>query len=189
MAIHPILCEAHREEGKAFDHWEGSVNYSIEKPWFSLFIDPSLSNSQNKPETNFTLLEHGTNVTAVFTDSFTFADKYGNMISIAAVILCIIFAAVYSKTRTEVNKDKDSDILTIDATIIAGVLILLSLQGGFKQTQITIITADIVFPFAFSVIAGLARKPVYAKTFAIVGCVNFMLSIILLIIIAFRPRL
>jgi hypothetical protein len=154
-------------------------------PISSFFLGKS--NSSKSFETNF-ILERGTSVIAIFTDSLPFANKYGNYISIAAVVLCTVFAAVYSK-RAKVGKDKDSDILTIDATIITGVLILLSLQGLTQQSQMVIITADIVFPFAFSIIAGLARKPLYAKAFAIAGFVNFVSSIILLIIISFRPLL
>ncbi len=180
-------CIAQRSVGKAFDHWEGNlpVNHTMD-PISSFLSLPG--NSTNTAYTNFLLLKTG-NATAVFTDSSFFSDRYGNYISVAAVISCIIFAAIYSKAKIS-KQDDDSDILTIDATIIAGVLILLSVQGlAFKQTQIAIITADIVFPFAFSIIAGLARKSVYAKTFAIVGCVNFMLSIILVIIISFRSRI
>ncbi len=182
-------CEAQRIDGKAFDHWEGKlpVNETLNPISSFLFL---LGNSTNKPETNFVLSDHGTNVTAAFTNSSFFSDKYGNFISIAAVMACIIIAAVYSKrTKVKEREDKDTELLTIDATIIAGVLILLSVQSvAFKTTQIAIITADIVFPFALSIIAGLARKPVYAKTFAIAGCVNFILSIILLIIISFRSH-
>jgi hypothetical protein len=65
-----------RSEGKAFDHWEGElpVNFKMgpNQQFISFFLGNS--NSTNYPETNFILSRHDTNVTAVFTDSFTFAD-------------------------------------------------------------------------------------------------------------------
>jgi YVTN family beta-propeller protein len=189
-------CEAQRNPGNAFDHWEGVLPKnltmdSIEQD-ISLFFGASKSPNPNKPETSFNLSQHGTDVTAVFADSITFAEKYGNLISFVSVVLSFIFVALYTLMKKDWGKNGDdsSDILTIDGSIIAGVLILLSLQQTvFEVKQLTLITADILFPFASSAILALAKKSLIAKRFALAGCMNFMVSIILLIIISFQSHL
>ncbi len=77
-------------------------------------------------------------------------------------------------------------IIGIDAAIIAGVLIFLTISEGFvqeEQTQITVITASIVFPFALSAIFAVWNKyEDLSSRMTIAGFVNLMVSVILLAI-------
>ena len=83
----------------------------------------------------------------------------------------------------ELTSISETDILHIDVAIIAGVLIFLSLEG-IKQTDITIITANIVFPFAMSAIVVLAKHTKFGTRFMIAGFINLIVSIILLTLIS-----
>ena len=77
------------------------------------------------------------------------------------------------------------EIITIDASVIVGVLIFLSLSEGFdpsEQTEITIITANIVFPFAISVIVAVNDREKFATRLMIAGFINLMISVILIAI-------
>jgi hypothetical protein len=76
----------------------------------------------------------------------------------------------------------NTDIVGIDVAIITGVLIFLSLEGfvGAEEAQITLITANIVFPFAISAIAILFQFNKFGIRFTIAGFVNLMISVILI---------
>ena len=83
------------------------------------------------------------------------------------------------------------EILTIDATVIIGVLIFLSLTEGFEayeQYQINIITASIVFPFAISAVMGVINKDRIASRLMIAGFINLMISVILIAIMRISSR-
>ena len=83
-------------------------------------------------------------------------------------------------TKKSKLADIDStEILGINVAVIAGVLIFLSLTEGFdvtEQTQITIITANIVFPFAISAILETLNHEKYATRFMIGGFINLFLE-------------
>jgi len=84
--------------------------------------------------------------------------------------------------------DIDStDILGINVAVIAGVLIFLSLEGfeQSEETQINLITANIVFTFAISAIATLLKYNAFGIRFMIAGFVNLMISIILIVLLRF----
>ena len=74
--------------------------------------------------------------------------------------------------------------------MIAGVLILLTLQGlkGIAQIQLTVITASIVFPFAISAIFAVTKKEGLATRLMIAGFINLMISVILIAILTFYPH-
>ena len=77
------------------------------------------------------------------------------------------------------------EIIGFDSAVIAGVLIFLTISEGFEsneQTQISIITASIVFPFAISAIFAVGKHQGLAVRLMIAGFVNLMVSIILLAI-------
>ena len=77
------------------------------------------------------------------------------------------------------------DILTIDATVIIGVLIFLTFSEGFEasqRSQINIMTASIVFPFAISAIIGITRNEKFATRLMIAGFINLMISVMLIAI-------
>jgi YVTN family beta-propeller protein len=93
------------------------------------------------------------------------------------------------KYKDEGQRDKESlllskvDIVTIDATVLVGVLIFLTVTEGFdpsEQYQINVITASIVFPFALSAIIGVTRREKLATRLMIAGFLNLMISTILI---------
>jgi hypothetical protein len=76
-------------------------------------------------------------------------------------------------------KGNTTFIIEIDAAVITGTLILISLQG-IDLPRITGITATIVFPFAISVIVTLIHKEKLGTRLMIAGFINLMISIVLL---------
>lgn len=85
----------------------------------------------------------------------------------------------------ETNLLSKGEILTIDATVIIGVLIFLTFSEGFdpsEQYQINVITASIVFPFAISAVIGITMREKLATRLMIAGFINLMVSIILIAI-------
>ena len=102
-------------------------------------------------------------------------------------------------TRTSIERNKaipgtreeettvisKTDIITVNASVIVGVLILISLSEGFEvaeQTQISIITANIVFPFAISAVLAVRNYDKFAIRLMIAGFINLIISIILIAI-------
>jgi len=87
-----------------------------------------------------------------------------------------------SKEKEEKSVISKTEIIGFNAAIITGALILLTLQGfkGTIQTQITIITASIVFPFALSAIFAITNKERLPTRLMIAGLINLMISVILL---------
>ena len=94
---------------------------------------------------------------------------------------------------------KEKDLVQIDASVIVGALILLTLTNTtdssihvadqaqlYVRNTINIITADIVFPFAISAIVALIRNKNLAIKLMVTGFINLMVSIFLLAIIG-RP--
>jgi hypothetical protein len=88
-------------------------------------------------------------------------------------------------------KEFDSSlVIQVDAAVIAGALILLTLTNlnGINSSQRTIITADIIFPFAISAIVALIDKNeksrfyLFEMKLMIAGFANLMISILLLAI-------
>jgi YVTN family beta-propeller protein len=87
--------------------------------------------------------------------------------------------------KEETTVIKKSDIITIDASVIVGVLIFITFTQGFdiaEQTQITMITANIVFPFAISAVVAVRNYDEFATRLMIAGFINLMISIILIAI-------
>ncbi len=74
-------------------------------------------------------------------------------------------------------------ILGINASVIVGVLVFLSLEGfnRSQQSEITFVTASIVFPFVISVIVTILGKNNFATRLMIAGFINLMISIILIV--------
>ena len=78
-----------------------------------------------------------------------------------------------------------TEIMTIDASVIVGVLFFLTISEGFdisEQTQITIVTAQIIFPFAISAIVAIINHERFATRLMIAGFINLMISVILIAI-------
>jgi hypothetical protein len=144
------------------------------------------------------------NITANFIFVPSFWEKYGNTISIIVLGAFIILPALFSARPTILSgitnilvskKSNDSrlleidntDILGINVAVITGVLIFLSLEGfdPNEQSQINLITANIVFHFAISAIATLLKFRLFGIRFMIVGFVNLMISVILIVLMRF----
>lgn len=88
------------------------------------------------------------------------------------------------------------DLLAVDASVIAGVLIFLTVGSseifsGNAIQQIGILTASIVFPFAIAAILTLSKGQVelYGVKFMIAGFIYLMVSVILIAFIQIKPIL
>jgi DNA-binding beta-propeller fold protein YncE len=93
------------------------------------------------------------------------------------------FPLIPDTGKEETTIISKSDIITVDATVIIGVLIFLSFSGGFEkseQTQIGIITANIVFPFAISAVLAVRNYDKFATRLMIAGFINLMISVVLI---------
>jgi YVTN family beta-propeller protein len=156
-------------------------------------INPS-SEKQNISTDEKNITKHGI-ILAEFShvpSLITSIQLAGPSLSLIVLVISIIIVCIfpdYSKRKLADIKQQDRlsriDILGIDGAIIAGVLIFLSLTEGFditEQTQITIITANIVFPFAISAILAILNHEKYATRFMIGGFINLILSVILIAI-------
>jgi hypothetical protein len=91
-----------------------------------------------------------------------------------------------SKSKDSIEKLEPKDILTANASVVAGVLIFLTVGGTelFESQliiHISILTASIVFPFAISAIRILTTNdPVTGIKFTIPGFVLLMISVVLI---------
>ena len=100
------------------------------------------------------------------------------------------------KDEKEKHKQKDEaeehsellpkgEIIGVDTAIIAAVLVFVTLAEGFEVaelTQITVIAATVIFPFAISAIVGAANREKFATRLMIAGFINLMISVILIAI-------
>ena len=77
------------------------------------------------------------------------------------------------------------NLITIDASVVVGVLVFLSLEGFSRsqQTQVTLVTANIVFPFAISAIFSVVNRVEFGTRLMVAGFVNLMTSIVIIAII------
>jgi YVTN family beta-propeller protein len=200
-------CSAYSTSGYEFTNWvekkplsisnktritfEESIIYlfnNISKKFFNFYSNNNNNNNQEKT------ISKNEVVTAKFVSSSLFESikLAGPSLSIIVLFIStslVVFgpSIIYKKN----NKKKQSqqlttiDILGIDAGIIAGVLIFLSLTEGFEvseQTQITIITVNIVFPFTISAILAVINIEKYASRLMIGGFVNLIIAVILIAI-------
>ncbi len=89
---------------------------------------------------------------------------------------------------TKYNEIRIKDLLTVDASVIAGVLIFLTVgssdifSGKEVIQQVGLLTASIVFPFSLAAIRTLIKGEVeaYGIRFMIAGFVYLMISVILI---------
>jgi hypothetical protein len=90
---------------------------------------------------------------------------------------------------------RTKDILAVNASVVAGVLIFLTvggteLFGAGALVNISILTASIVYPFAISAILILITgDPIYGIKFTIPGFVFLMVSIVLIAFLLGNPNL
>lgn len=224
-------CKAISYDGFRFSSWsegEPSANFTGLQgnlTWYAMI--PSLighlfeASSNNQENSTRPIEQYGT-YTANFLSSTAILQALSPIISVAALLLVILLAAIAPTLRLrrkirDVKKERSerkeqavaslagqaekiksseeggtngesphlsrSEILTIDATVLIGVLVFLSLTEGFEtseQYQINIITASIVFPFAISAIVGVAKREGFATRLMIAGFINLMISVMLI---------
>lgn len=166
------------------------------REWTGLI--PKESNSVS----SFNVINHNT-INAGFIDLENILHKLAPIINLLVLISVIIFASIPSimskirqykhhrqQTFLLVDKRKPellekTEIIGIDASIIVGVLIFFTITEGFEtteQTEISLITAAIIFPFTISVIMALTNRNDYATRLAIAGFVNLIISTILIVL-------
>jgi DNA-binding beta-propeller fold protein YncE len=139
------------------------------------------------------------NVTRYGVQSGTFLDLavilqgLGLLISVVGVTSVILIASIPSiinRFRKEVDTGKQellskTEVIAIDASVIVGVLFFLTISEGFEiseQTHITIVSANIVFPFAISAVLEVINREKFAMRLMIAGFINLMISVVLIAI-------
>jgi hypothetical protein len=144
------------------------------------------------PPVEFNVTRHGV-LTGTFFDLSNVLQALGLTISIM-VLGSIVFAASVPSILGKVRKVHDTskqevlsktEVTAIDASIIVGVLFFLTISEGFailEQTQITIVTANIVFPFAISAVLEVVNHEKFAMRLMIAGFINLMVSVMLIAI-------
>jgi YVTN family beta-propeller protein len=172
---------------------------------FSPIISSSWSGFNNNGSNEFIVTEYGT-LTATIIDLESLLQRIGPAVSVI-VLFAVVLAASIPALSTKIRKVSGTrkvktviiskaeneetpiiskaDIITVDATVIIGVLIFISFSEGFEiseQTQISIITANIVFPFAISAVLAVRNHDKYAIRLMIAGFINLMISVILIAI-------
>jgi YVTN family beta-propeller protein len=179
---------------------------------FSPLIKSSWSGfDDGNPHNEFTLTHYET-VTGTFTDLGRLIQTIGPTLSVIVLVAVVLAASIPSflpkirkvfgtaeegtqkfhppipdTGKEETTIISKSDIITIDASVIVGVLIFITFSSteGFEiaeQTQITMITANIVFPFAISAVVAVRNYDPFATRLMIAGFINLMISIILIAI-------
>ena len=136
-----------------------------------------------------------------------FVDAAGLMLTLAPSLSVIALGSVVGIAvvpwirRTKRNKkgspsdikEQEEDALSradigqIDASVIAGVIVFLTL-GGLQLTeesQVTMITASIIFPFALSAMVAVLSKQAHrlAIRLMVAGFINLAISVILVVLI------
>jgi YVTN family beta-propeller protein len=160
------------------------------KNTFFPLVSASWSGLDMKPPIDFDINGYGI-IGGSFIDLGNLLQKLSPVISFMGLGIVIVVSTIYSIIRRSSKPDKNeieeilskSDIITIDASVVVGVLIFLSLSDGFamsEQTQITIITANIVFPFAISAVVAVRNHEKFAISLMIAGFINLMISILLI---------
>jgi YVTN family beta-propeller protein len=184
-----------------------TVECSVQsKKPFSPLISNSWSGFNGSDHIDFHVTKYGTQ-SGTFVDVDSLLQSIGPAISIF-VLVAIVSAAsipsfspkireVFGTARKETElfplvpdtrKDETTilskaEIIGVDASVIVGVLILISLVEGFEVaelTQINIITATIVFPFAISAALAIRKHEKFATRLMIAGFICLMIAVILI---------
>lgn len=158
---------------------------AVSKNTFLPLFSTSWSGLINDHSLNFTVDRYGT-IRGSFIDWGNFLQTLSPIISYLTLITVIALSVMHCLiNRSKISlkeKLEKLDIIAIDAAVIVGVLIFLSLTDGFEaneQTQITVITVNIVFPFAISAVIAIRNQEHFAMTFMIAGFLNLMISVFL----------
>ena len=158
---------------------------------FSPLLSGSWSGLDSKAPIEFSVTKYGM-LSGSFLDFTTLMQRLGPFISLI-VLIAVILAASFPSLLGKLRKISDlvieekltrTEIVGIDASIIVGVLFFLTISEGFElseQMQITIVTANIIFPFAISAILAIIKHDkAYATRLMIAGFINLIISVILI---------
>jgi YVTN family beta-propeller protein len=194
------ICNAESLENFDFSGWSEMLRNNVRE-----FSQHNFENSTNVSSNNTIMsnndtikIQKNSILTANFRHIDSFVDvfaEFGPYISTGTLIAVIVFASLSQylfRTRRGGKKSDTQDwvmdkvnLITIDASVIVGVLVFLSLEGFSKsqQTQVTLVTANIVFPFAISAIFSVVNHLAFGTRLMVAGFVNLMVSIIIITII------
>jgi YVTN family beta-propeller protein len=202
-----INCKAIAKSGLVFSHWDTELQPEQKNDYFSSLYNwiASILHIQDKDMMNLKVTKYGTLI-ANFEKSNDIV-RYGNYISII-VLAIVLFITIFITARPEFFRSNtlfkrllklpilnnigkqglmwvnESTIIQIDASVIVGILFLLSLTA-IDRSQLTGITASIIFPFAISAVAVLIKHRNFGTKLMITGFINLIISISLLSIIIF----
>ncbi len=177
----------------------------------SPLISSSWSRSANEDSSNeFTISQYET-LTGTFIDLGGLLQALSPAISVV-VLIAVVFAAslpsfspeirrvlgtakgknqqrlfplIADRGKVETTTISKGEIIALDGTVIAGILVFLTVSEGFEiseQTEITLITANIVVPFAISVVVAVRNYDKFAIRLMIAGFINLMICVILIAI-------
>jgi hypothetical protein len=122
-----------------------------------------------------------------FSNSLSYYSFYLSFIPLIVTSIIALALSRIINTKTSVFSNLSiTDIITIDASVIVGVLFFLTLEGaelasGEDRLYIGILTASIVYPFAISAVRVVVKgSPEYGMRFMIAGFVYLMIAIALI---------
>jgi hypothetical protein len=194
------ICRAENQKNFEFSGWsERNRNNVLQFSQGNFENSTSVSSNNTILSNNETIkIQMNGILTANFRHIDSFVDvfaQFGPYISTGTLIGVIVLASMSQYLFRTRKGDKKSDsqdwimdkvsLITIDASVIVGVLVFLSLEGFSKsqQTQVTLVTANIVFPFAISAIFSVVNHLAFGTRMMVAGFVNLMVSIIIITII------
>jgi hypothetical protein len=174
----------------------------------SPLIDSSWSGMDNTQPIEFNVTQYAAQ-SATLVDFQSLLQAIGPSISIFVLVI-VVFAALIPSLLAKIRKPfgqrtwepltvdrgaaKEEEILTkaeivgVDSGIIAGILFLISLAEGFELaelTQISIITATIIFPFAISAAVAARNHEKFAIRLMIAGFICLMIAVIIISMMRF----
>lgn len=193
------ICKAESMENFDFSGWSEKLrNNVLEFSQHNFENSTSVASNNTIMSNNDTIkIQKNSILTANFRHIDSFVDvlaQFGLYISTGTLIAVIILASLSQylfRTRRGGKQDTQDwvmdkiSLITIDASVIVGVLIFLSLEGfsESQQTQVALVTANIVFPFALSAIFSVVNHLAFGTRLMVAGFVNLMVSIIIITII------
>ncbi|HEX5978979.1 MAG TPA: hypothetical protein VFY68_16975, partial [Nitrososphaeraceae archaeon] len=176
--------------------------------YLSPLIDSSWSGVDNTQPIEFNVTQYAAE-SATLVDFQSLLQAIGPSVSVFVLVI-VVFAALIPSLSAKIRKPnghrtwepltvdrgtaKEEEILTkaeivgVDSGVIAGILFLISLAEGFELaelTQISIITATIIFPFAISAAVAARNHEKFAIRLMIAGFICLMIAVIIISMMRF----
>jgi hypothetical protein len=161
-----------------------SLVYNIRLP-NSSFIVTGENETIRGPELTATVLEPLT----ISEQISKLLNDYIVIVSLIPLIITIVITGVISKRidikgMDSLKKLGVSEIIQIDATVIAGVLIFLTIGSEFNRITLTLLTGSIVYPFAISALRVITKGSSESGIrLMLSGFIYLMVSIVLISIV------